>query len=258
MGTAKKSTSLSPLQERFLKSGLKELSDEEILELLLSLHTPGKDYHKLASRMIMRFKNLKGLLETPAEQVQRIPGVSQRDRFVLSIMRDIFHKLEVERILERPIYELGHIIFEYLYYDMRELGSEQFKMICLDRSKNITDTIYLLTIKPDTGIVQSSRAVIENAIERGASSFIVVHNHLSGDPKPTQNDRDITRDLVFAGMIIQIKLLDHVIIGKDSFFSFANEGLVEEYEMEFQNLKIRGTSEARRRLKLARKSAVKL
>jgi DNA repair protein RadC len=257
MGIAKKTPELSPLQEKFIKTGLEGLREPEILELLLSLGTPDRDYHALARRIVSRLKTIKGLMNTPKEQIQKIPGVSSRDIFALSVVRDLFHKIAIENILERPIYETGRIVFEYLYYDMRELSNEQCKMICLDKSKRIIGTMDLLTIKADTSIAQSSRAVIEHVIKNGARYFIVVHNHLSGDPRPTNNDKDITRDLVFAGMIIQIRLLDHVIIGKDSFFSFSNEGMIEEYEAEFHELKLRGTSESKRRLAAARKAADK-
>ena len=257
MRMVKKIMPLSPLQERFIESGLKDLSESEILELLLSLYTPDKNFRKLAVRMITRFKNLKGLLDASPEQLRQIPGVSRRDVFFLSVLRNLSQKYLSERIREGPVYERGRAIYDYLYHEMRELDKEQFKAICLDKSKKIIQTIDLLTIKPETGIAESSRAAIENVIRLGCRYFIVVHNHISGDPKPTQTDKDITRDLVFAGMIIQMRLLDHVIFGKDSFFSFANEGLIDEYEAEFQELKLRGTAEAKRRLTRARKATGK-
>ncbi len=254
MSTGKVTPPLSALQERFVKSGLKDMSDQEILELLLNIHTPGKDYHKLASRIVARFNNLKKVLETPAEQVQQISGISNHDVSFLSTMGGVFRKLTVEWIMERPIYEPGREIYEY-YHEITEARSQHFKMLCLDRAKRVTKELDLLTGKPDSGIAQSSRAVIEHAIKSGARYFVVAHNHLSGDPKPTKIDREITRDLVFTGLIIQTKLLDHVIIGKDSFYSFSADGLIDEYEMEYQDMKLRGTSEAKRRLKQARRNA---
>ena len=255
MSTGKITPPLSALQERFVKSGLKDMSDQEILELLLSIHTPAKNYHKLASSIVARFKNLKEVLETPAEQVQRIPGMSNHDVSFLSAIRDVFRKLTEERILERPIYEPGRIIFEYLHSEMQGLESENFKLICLDSKKMISETSDYFDIKPDISLSQSLRMIVEQAIIHKARYFIVAHNHLSGDPKPTKNDREITRDIVFAGMIIQIRLMDHVIIGKNDFFSFSADGLIDEYEMEYQDMKLRGTSQAKRRLKQAQKDA---
>jgi DNA repair protein RadC len=257
MGTAKNTTPLTPIQEKFIKLGLKGLREPEILELLLSLSTPDKDYHALARRIVTRLKTIKELMNTPNEQIRKIPGVSSRDVFVLSIVRALFRKIAIENILERPIYENGRIVFEYLYHEMRGLGHEHAKLICLDSQKKILETMDLFIIKPDSNLTQSLRVVIENAIKHKARYFILVHNHASGDARPSRNDMDITRDLVFAGMIIQIKLLDHVIIGKDNFFSFSNEGIIEEYEAEYQGLKLRGTAGAKRRSQMARKAAGK-
>ena len=89
---------------------------------------------------------------------------------------------------------------------------------------------------------------MESAIRHNAVSLIFAHNHPSGNPEPSQNDKTLTRDLVYAGTIMQIKVLDHIIIGNNVYFSFASEGLIEEYELDFLNLKMKGVSEAKRRL----------
>ncbi|MFC1954470.1 JAB domain-containing protein [Chloroflexota bacterium] len=86
----------------------------------------------------------------------------------------------------------------------------------------------------------SSREVVENAIKHSAASLIFSHNHPSGNPQPNNNDKDVTKDLVFACSIMKIKVLDHVIIGNNRYFSFAGQGLIDEYELDFLNLKIKG------------------
>ena len=75
-----------------------------------------------------------------------------------------------------------------------------------------------------------------------------VHNHPSGNPKPSKSDKELTKELVYAGSIMHIKILDHVIIGNDRYFSFAGEGLIEEYELDFLNLKMRGVTEVKRKI----------
>jgi len=92
----------------------------------------------------------------------------------------------------------------------------------------------------------SPRQVVEGALKHNAASLIFVHNHPSGNPQPSKNDKEVTRDLVYAGSIMRIKVLDHIIIGNNRYFSFASEGLIEEYEMDFLNLKMSGVSEAKR------------
>jgi DNA repair protein RadC len=96
------------------------------------------------------------------------------------------------------------------------------------------------------------------AIKHDAVSLIFVHNHPSGDPEPSKYDKEVTRDLVFAGNIMQMRVLDHIIIGSNRYYSFAGEGLIEEYETDFLNLKATGTSEAKRRLYRAKLSTPEL
>jgi len=80
------------------------------------------------------------------------------------------------------------------------------------------------------------REIIAQAIKHNAASLIFAHNHPSGNPEPSDNDKQITRDLVFAGNIMQIKVLDHIIIGDNRYFSFADEKLLEEYDLAFLKL----------------------
>jgi len=103
------------------------------------------------------------------------------------------------------------------------------KVIYLNSRNQIIETADLFQ-----GTVNSSdispRQVIEGAIKHNAVSLIFAHNHPSGNPGPSQSDREVTRDLVYAAGVMQIKVLDHIIIGDNTYFSFAGEGLIEEYE----------------------------
>ncbi|GAG81056.1 unnamed protein product [marine sediment metagenome] len=78
---------------------------------------------------------------------------------------------------------------------------------------------------------------MKQAIKYNAASLIFVHNHPSGDPDPSPSDKDITKELVFAGNLMQIKVLDHIIIGDNKYFSFADGGLIEEYNLNFLSVK---------------------
>ncbi len=130
---------------------------------------------------------------------------------------------------------------------MRDLKKEVFKVIYLDSQNQIIDTTDLFEGTVNSSSI-SPREVIEGAIKHNAVSLIFVHNHPSGNPEPSMSDKELTRDLVYAGSIIRIRVLDHIVIGNNRYFSFAGEGLIEEYELNFLNLKMRGVSEAKRRL----------
>ena len=235
------------LRQKFIKSGLKGFHDYEIVELLLSLGTPRKDCKQQAKEAIKKFKTLRGVLEAPPEELQQIDGIGAHSAFGIKLIQEVAREFLKEKIIDKPIYKSSQEIFDYLYHSMRDLKKEVFKVIYLNSQNQIIETQDLFE-----GTISSSsispREVIESALKYNAASLIFVHNHPSGDPEPSQSDKEITRDLVYAGSIMRIRVLDHIIIGNNRYFSFAGEGLIEEYEMDFLNLKVRGTSEGKRRL----------
>jgi len=81
------------------------------------------------------------------------------------------------------------------------------------------------------------REIIKSAIKHNAAALIFAHNHPAGDPEPSDNDKQITRDLVFAANLMQMKVLDHIIIGDNCYFSFADEGLIEKYDLDFLSIR---------------------
>ena len=245
------------LREKFLRSGLAGFHDYEIVELLLSLGTPRKDCKLPAKEAIKRFKTLRGVLEASTEELQQIEGIGAHSAFGIKLVQAVAREFLKAKILDKPFYKSSQEVFDYLYHSMRGLKKEVFKVIYLNSQNQIIDTVDL-----SEGTVNSSsvapREVIEGTIKNNAASLIFVHNHPSGNPEPSPNDKELTRELVYAGRIMRLKVLDHIIIGDNRYFSFAGEGLIEEYEMDFLNLKLRGTSEAKRTLYRTRVSASKL
>ena len=229
---------LTPLQERFVKLGFKSLSDQESIELLLSLCVPQQEYKRLAKECIGQFRNLRGLLTASPEELQQV-GITPKGIFTIKLLHELPEEVLKQKILEQPVYKSSKEIFNYLYYSMRDLKKEVFKAIFLDNRSQIIDTADLFE-----GTLESipirPREIVESAIKYKATALIFAHNHPTGDPTPSKSDKGLTRDLVFMGMIVQIKVLDHIIIGEDRYFSFADEGLIEKYQDDFLNLKMRG------------------
>ncbi len=172
-------------------------------------------------------------------------------------MQEVAREFLKAKILEKPFYKSAQEVFDYLYHSMRGLKKEVFKVVYLNSQNQIIETVNLFEGTVDSSAV-SLREIIEGAIKYNAVSLIFVHNHPSGNPEPSASDRELTRDVVYSGKIMRIKVLDHIIIGDNRYFSFAAEGLIEEYEMDFLNLKLRGTSEVKRRLYKARLDNSKL
>ncbi len=229
---------LTPLQERFVKSGLEGLDDQEVIELLLSQSLPDKDCRKLAKECLKVFKNLRGLLAASPLELERI-GITTKAMFTIKLLHELPVEVLKQKILEQYVYTSSQEVFDYLYYSMRDLKNEVFKVIYLKNGGQIIDTIDLFEGTLDS-IPVRPREIVEGAIKNNATALIFVHNHPTGDPAPSKSDKRLTRDLVFIGNIVQIRVLDHIIIGGDTYFSFADERLVQKYQDDFLNLRIRG------------------
>lgn len=241
------------LRERFLKSGLAGFHDYEIIELLLTLGSPRKDCKQQAKEVIKRFKTLRGALSASLEELQQIDGIGAHSAFGIKLVSEVSEEFLKQKIVDKPVYKSAKEIFDYLYHSMRDLKKEVFKVIYLNSQNQIIDIADLFE-----GTVNASsiypREIMRAAIKQDAVFLIFVHNHPSGDPEPSKYDNEVTRDLVFAGNIMQIKVLDHIIIGENRYYSFAAEGLIEKYEEDFLNIKIRdraGTKPSRYRAKLS-------
>ena len=146
-----------------------------------------------------------------------------------------------QKVADKPVYHSSQAVFDYLCYSMRGLKNEVFKVIHLNRRSQIIQIVDLFEGTVDN-ISVYHREIVEGAIKCRAASMIYAHNHPSGDPIPSRSDKRLTRDLVFIGSILQIRILDHIIVGDNSHFSFADEGLIQRYEDSFLTLRIKANA----------------
>ena len=232
------------LRERFAQSGLTAFLDYEIVELLWTLGTPRRDCKTQAKEAINKFKTLRGVLEAPSEELRKIKGITAHNVFVIKFMQEIARVFLKEQVLDQPYCRSSREVFDYLYHSMRDLKREIFKVMFLDSQNHIVEIEDLFEGTLNASAIYP-REIIQGAVKHNAAALIFVHNHPAGNPQPSDNDKQITQDLVFAGNIMQIKVLDHIIIGENRYFSFADAGLIEEYNSDFLNLK-EGKTDQRR------------
>jgi DNA repair protein RadC len=220
------------LREKLLRTGISGFHDYEIIELLLTLGTPRKDCKQQAKEAIKRFKTLRGVLEAPVEQLQEIKGIGKHNVFGIKLIQEVVKKFLKEKILDKPVCSSSKEVFDYLYYSMRDLKKEVFKILFLDVKNRIIEIEDLFEGTLDTSSVYP-REIIKSAIKNNATSLIFVHNHPSGVPEPSESDKSITKELVVVGILMRINVLDHIIIGDNTYFSFADEGLIKTYTDNF-------------------------
>lgn len=223
------------LRAKFDQSGLSAFLDYEIIELLLTLGTPRKDCKQQAKQAIEKFKSLRGVLEAPTEELQGIKGITPYNIFVIRFVQELAREFLKEQVLNRPYCKSSKEVFDYLYHSMRDLRKEVFKVMFLDAQNQViaVEDLFEGTL---TASAVYPREIIKKAIKHDAAALIFAHNHPAGNPEPSDNDKQITWDLVFAGNTMQIRVLDHIIIGNNRYFSFADKGLIEEYNLSFLSL----------------------
>jgi DNA repair protein RadC len=233
-----KNNALTWLEERFVRHGLNELTNKQIIELIVCRNVSKQECRIMTTEIMERYKTLREFIKAPVEELRTIPGMNERCIISIKMMQDIPSRFLKEEIIEKPFCVSSQEIFDYLYYSMRDLKKEVFRIVYLNNQSQIIDTEELFegTLSE---IHIYPREVQERAIKHNAHHLIFVHNHPSGDPTPSHNDEKITRDLVFIGKVLLIGVLDHIIIGNNRYFSFASSGLIEKYENEFLNLRLK-------------------
>jgi DNA repair protein RadC len=224
------------LRERFNQSGLAGFLDYEIIELLLTLGTPRRNCKPQAKEAIDTFKTLRGVLEAPPKELRKIKGITAHNIFVIQFMQEIAREFLKEQVLSKTYCRSSREVFDYLYHAMRGLKKEVFKVMFLDSQNRVVEIENLFEGTLNTSAIYP-REIIQGAVKHNAAALIFIHNHPAGNPQPSDNDKQITQDLVFAGNIMQIKVLDHIIIGENRYFSFADAGLIEEYNSAFLSLR---------------------
>lgn len=221
------------LRERYMKSGIAALSEYEIIELLLSLGTPRKDVKIPAKELLKKFKTLRGVLDADAEEAKTVKGVGPNNVFGLKFIHDVASEYLKQKSVERPATSSPEAVYDYLKHSMSGLEKEIFKAIYLDAKNNIIEIVDLFEGTVDTSVVYL-REAIKNALRYNAVSIIFAHNHLSGDTKPSEDDKNITQELVNACELMELRVLDHIIISDGNYYSFANHGLIDRYRTKYE------------------------
>ncbi|MFP3871125.1 MAG: RadC family protein [Syntrophobacteria bacterium] len=220
------------LRQKFLAHGLEKLTDEETIELLLTLTTPRRDCKQAAREALRDFKGLAGVLEAPVDELQKIPGIGPKNALALKLVHETARKFLQERLVGREFLSTSKEVYEYLIHSLRDLKKEVFKVIFLNGRNEVIQVETLFEGSLTSSAVYP-REVIKSSLEHHAAALVFAHNHPSGDPAPSAQDFAITRDLFLAGKIMGIQVLDHLIIGENRYYSFADHGHIRTWENQF-------------------------
>lgn len=213
------------LRKRFLAAGAGALADYELLELLLFLSHPRGDVKPLAKTLLKRFRSFAETISAEPAELMAVPGIGEASVVALKTAQAAAVRLLGQPLMKRPVLSGWDQLLAYCRAAMAYEKVEQFRVLFLDRRNLlIADEVQ------QTGTVDHTpvypRELVRRALELGASAIIMVHNHPSGDPSPSQADIEMTKAVAKAAQALGITVHDHVVIGRDGHFSFKSAGLL--------------------------------
>lgn len=215
------------LRERFVKAGLEGFADYEVVELLLTLAIPRSDVKQPAKALIKKFGDLRGILDAPLEDLQQVSGIGTVTPVALRIIREaanLYLQQSAEHAESLSDFE---VLSRFWRSKIGAIAHEVFHVAYLDSGlRLLRDGIELIEEGTTDRAAVYPRRVIEAALKRNAAALVFAHNHPSGDVRPTEQDKVLTRALVLAATTVHIKVHDHLIISTDHVFSFRREGLL--------------------------------
>ena len=213
------------LRSRFMEGGATAMPDYELLELVLFRAIPRQDVKPLARLLLDTFGDFNRVITASVARLLMVRGVGETVVQELKIVEAAAQRMMRARVINRPILSSWDALLDYCHTTMAHRETEQFRILFLDR-KNVLvadeeqakGTVDHVPVYP--------REVVKRALELNASALILVHNHPSGDPTPSEADISMTAQVQDACQTLGIVLHDHLIIGKSREFSFRAQGLL--------------------------------
>jgi len=211
-------------RERLVKFGEQALSAQELLQLILGRGVAGESVAVTAQKLLAQFSSLQKLAEASIEELSSIRGIGLAKAAQIKAAFEISRRLSTQV----PSYKSKELndpekVYRLIKSKLRDYHKEHFYIIALN-SRNYS--IAEVSVGSLNASVVHPREVFAEAIKNKAASVILAHNHPSGDPEPSEDDLLLTKKLVESGKILGIEVFDHIIVARDSFFSFKNEGII--------------------------------
>ena len=211
-------------RELLLEKGPEAVSDAGLVAILLRSGIKGKDAVTLSRELLQHFGGLKGLLSVDGEELKKIKGLGTAKAAQLLAATEMAKRQLKEEVIRKTAIHGPEDVIEYLSLSMADLKDEIFKVIYLNTAHIVIAIEDLFRGTVDQSTVYP-RKIIKRALELNASGLIFVHNHPSGDLKPSQHDLSLNRKLVHACLTIDLTPLDHLIIGPTGYVSLKNDGV---------------------------------
>ncbi|MEM9879228.1 MAG: DNA repair protein RadC [Pseudomonadota bacterium] len=214
------------LREKLLQRGAESFADYEILELILTIAIPRRDVKPLAKALMAEFGSLADVINADLARLESVTGLGETTIAVLKVMQAATIRVTRDQVADRPILSGWGALIDYLKASNAYRDREVFRVLFLDQ-KNVLIADEVISEGTINHAPVYPREIMARALNVGAVSIILCHNHPSGDPTPSRQDISITRDIAEIGGKLGVKVHDHVIIGKKGEKSLKSMGLID-------------------------------
>ncbi len=214
------------LRARFVKSGPGACEDYELLELLLFAAIPRRDVKPLAKTLLKQFGSIAGVMAADMHDLSQVKGLSENSAALIKVVHALTQRMLIEDVEQKPILSSWKKLLDYCHVAMAHEKREQFRVLFLNRKNQlIADEVQQVGTVDHAPVYP--REIVKRALEHGATALILVHNHPSGDPTPSDSDIAMTEEIIRAARTLDVVVHDHLIIAKSGHASFKAMGLLD-------------------------------
>lgn len=214
------------LRARFVRSGAEACEDYELVEMLLFAAIPRRDVKPLAKDLLKRFGSIAALLAADPQDLAKVKGLSENSAALIKLVHALTQRMLIGDVEKKPVLGSWKKLVDYCHVAMAHEKREQFRVLFLNRKNElIADEVQQVGTVDHAPVYP--REIVRRALELGATAMILVHNHPSGDPSPSDSDIAMTAEIIRAARALDVTVHDHLIIAKSGHVSFKALGLLD-------------------------------
>jgi len=213
-------------REKLLAKGATALSNSELLAILLNNGSKNKSAVELAREILkLGSDNLNELGKLSLHDFKQVKGIGQAKSIIIAAALELGRRRQASFALEKPVVRSSRDIAQYLQASLKDYNYEVFAVVFLNRANKINH-FEIISKGGITGTVADPRIILKKALEEDATSIVLCHNHPSGNLHPSRADEELTKKIKDAAGYFDIKIIDHIIVSEEGFYSFADEGIL--------------------------------
>ena len=213
-------------REKLLSKGPAALSNSELIAILLNNGSKNKSAVELAKEILkLGHDNLNELGKLSLKDFKQIKGIGEAKSIIIAAALELGRRRQAAVSLDKPIIKSSKDIAQYLQALLKDYAYEVFAVVFLNRANKINH-FEIISRGGITGTVADPRIILKKALEEDATSIVLCHNHPSGSLQPSRADEELTKKIKEAAGYFDIKVIDHIIVSEDGFYSFADEGIL--------------------------------